>query len=153
MAICRGYGGAGHNRERSTHVGESRKACRWTGAWANSWKMVRCLYPRQLKTNSQWWEWHVQNGPCLGVGGAGGAERTYCSGPGSSVACTEHGGSGLWWGADLRIRWRSVTSRVVLNAQSGSRMFSPHLIDCQVPAWLFLSFLPLEMSALIVAMI
>jgi len=34
--------------------------------------------------------------PLFGGGGAGGAERTDCSGPGSSVACTEHGGSGLW---------------------------------------------------------
>ena len=68
MAVCRGYGGAGHNRERSTHVGESRNACRWSGAWANSWKMVRCLCPRQLNKNSQWWEWHVRKGPCLGVG-------------------------------------------------------------------------------------
>lgn len=43
MAICRGYGGAGQNRERSTHVGESSKACsevvlelileRWSGVY------------------------------------------------------------------------------------------------------------------------
>ena len=75
-------------------------------------------------------------GPFLGWG-VGGAERTDCLGPGSSVARTEHGVRRLWWEGRPENQVQ-VTSWMVLNAQPESLMFSPNLIHSQVPALLFL---------------